>query len=261
MQPKGCATEAICRWDVLEGLSSLVDKSLVRVVEGGDSRFSMLETIRTFSLEKLEESGEAEEIRRAHAQYFGGLAEEAEPHLMGRDQKEWLDRLEQEHDNIRAMFRWYLNFEPEAAARAGNGMWRFWDMRGNITEGRRWMKQFLTVLREGTPERMGAAQAAALLAEVQEDYESSVALAQEALSLAREFGDDVEAAGALIMLGGVSLQKGELERASHLIEEAASLGQGSKNDHLVVRILIKPGQCSFRPRSNRRSRRPVRARR
>jgi len=117
-------------------------------------------------------------------------------------------------------------------------MWRFWDMRGYITEGRRWMNQFLTVLREQTPERLRAAQAAALLAEMQEDYGSSVALAQEALSLAREFGDDVEAAGALIMLGGVSLQKGELERASHLIEEAASLGQGSKNDHLVVRILI-----------------------
>ena len=237
-RPKRCATEAISPSTSWTDLSSLVDKSLVRVVEGDEARFSMLETIREFSLEKLEESGEAEEIRRAHAQYFGGLAEEAEPHLVGRDQKEWLDRLEQEHDNIRAMFRWYLVLEPVAAARAANGMWRFWDMRGHIVEGRRWMKQFLSVLDKRTSERLHAAQAAALLAEVQEDYESSVVLAEEALSLAREFGDDVEAARALVMLGGVSLKKGDLERASHLIEEAATLAQKSKNDHLVVRILI-----------------------
>jgi predicted ATPase/class 3 adenylate cyclase len=237
------AAESVCdrndlAVDVLDGIASLVDKSLVRVIEGDEARFSMLETIREFSLEKLEGSGEAEDIRRTHAEYFRALAEEAEPHLVGAEQKEWLDRLEGEHDNMRAMFRWYLAVKPEAAARAGNDMWFFWNLRGYVTEGRRWMKRFLSILEERTPERLRAAQAAALLAEMQEDYESSVALAQEALSLAREFGDDVEAARALIMLGHVSLQKGELERASHLIEEAASLGQGSRNDHLEVRILI-----------------------
>ena len=97
--------------DVLDGLASLVDRSLVRTAEEDQERFSMLETIREFAREKLKESGEADDIRRAHAESFGAPAEGAEPHLIGTDQKQWLDRLEREHDNLRAALRFALQHE------------------------------------------------------------------------------------------------------------------------------------------------------
>jgi len=111
------AAEAVCdrndfAVDVLEDLSSLMDKSLVRVVEQDEGRFSMLATIRSFAKERLEESGEAEDILRAHADYFRALAEEAEPHLVGDDQQKWLDRLTSELSNLRLSLSWGLVREP-----------------------------------------------------------------------------------------------------------------------------------------------------
>jgi predicted ATPase len=106
------AAEVVCdREDlsvpVWDGVSSLVDKSLVRLNDTDEERFSMLETIRSFALEKLEASGETEEIRRAHAEFFRGLAEEAEPHLVGADQKQWLVLLDRELPNLRDAFHWW----------------------------------------------------------------------------------------------------------------------------------------------------------
>ena len=108
------AIEEICDpdgdLDALEGVESLIEKSLLRREEGPnrESRFVMLETVDEYAREKLEESGEEQEIKRAHAQYFLALAEEAEPELKGPDQLEWLERLEAEHDNFRAALSWSL---------------------------------------------------------------------------------------------------------------------------------------------------------
>jgi predicted ATPase len=115
------AIEAICDAEgdlpveAFEGVSSLVDKSLLRQEEGpnGELRFVMLETIHEFAREKLQESAEAEQIKRAHAQYFLALAEEAHPELRGPGQLEWLERLEAEHDNMRAA----LSFGPQNSKR------------------------------------------------------------------------------------------------------------------------------------------------
>jgi len=131
--------------DVLDGLASLVDKSLVRAVAGDEERFSMLETIREFAIERLEESGEAKEIWRAHAEYFRRLVEEAEPHLVGEDQKEWLDVLGQDHDNLSAALDWGLRDKPSLALRMSGQLWRFWRARGYLEEGRRRLRQTLTV--------------------------------------------------------------------------------------------------------------------
>lgn len=92
--------------DVLDGLASLVDIGLVRTMAGEEDRFSMLETIREFGQEKLKDSREAEDIRRAHAAFFCQLAEEAEPHLDGAEPKQWLDRLEMELTDVRAALDW-----------------------------------------------------------------------------------------------------------------------------------------------------------
>jgi predicted ATPase/class 3 adenylate cyclase len=122
------AIEAICDAegdlpvDAFEGVSSLQDKSLLRQEEGvrGEPRFVMLETIHEFAREKLQESGEAEEIKRLHAQYFLTLAEEAYPEFKGANQLEWLERLEVEHDNVRAALTWALKRkEAEVALRLG----------------------------------------------------------------------------------------------------------------------------------------------
>jgi predicted ATPase/class 3 adenylate cyclase/Tfp pilus assembly protein PilF len=236
------AAEAICdrddlSLDVLDGLASLVDKSLVRAREDED-RFVMLESIRSFAADELEASGEAEDVRRAHAEFFARLTEEAVPHLMGENQEQWLHALHLDLDNIRATFEWCLYQEPEMAMRVTTAMWAFWDLRGYISEGRRSLQQSLTRCTNPSKARMRATQAAGVLAEMQDDYEESAVYAQEALSLAGRFGGDAEAARALITLGRVALQKGNAVRASALLEEALPLAEGSKDDQLIVRVLV-----------------------
>jgi predicted ATPase len=122
------SAEAVCDpeelgLDTLDGLASLVDKSLIRRVEppGRPSRFSMLETIREFAQERLEASGDLEPVRRRHAQHFLDLAEEAEPHLTAADQGEWLDRCDTEHANIRAALRWAIDRGDAGPAQAAAG--------------------------------------------------------------------------------------------------------------------------------------------
>jgi len=142
------AIEAICDaegdlpMEAFEGVSSLLDKSLLRQEEGpnGEPRFVMLETVHEFAREKLEESAEAEEIKRVHAEYFLTLAEEAYPELKDPNQFEWLERLEAEHDNMRAALSWASERkEVEMVLRLGGALWLFWLARGYDSEGRRWL--------------------------------------------------------------------------------------------------------------------------
>jgi predicted ATPase len=146
------AVEAVCDAegdlpvDALEGVSSLLDESLLRQEEGpqGDPRFVMLETIHEYAREKLQESGEAEEIGRAHAEYFLALAQEAEPELTGSDQVEWMERLEAEHDNMRAALSRSLEGENgELGLRLASALSHFWLVRGFWSEGRRWLEEAL----------------------------------------------------------------------------------------------------------------------
>jgi predicted ATPase len=146
------AAESVCdrddlELDVLDGLASLADKSLVRTGAADTDRFTMLETIREFALEKLEESGEGEDIRRAHAEHFRDLAEEAEPHLIGEHQKEWLDRLETEHDNFRAGLAWSFTEDDALAVALAAHVSRLWHMRGHLSEGRTWLERALAASR------------------------------------------------------------------------------------------------------------------
>ena len=119
-----CDAEGDLPVDVLDGVESLVDKSLLREEEGpgGEPRFVMLETVHEYAREKLEESGEAEELRRLHARYFLALAEEAEPELKGARQYEWLERLEAENDNMRVAFLVARRRRCGAGAALGRGV-------------------------------------------------------------------------------------------------------------------------------------------
>ena len=130
---------------VLDLLSSLVDKSLVMVEEReGEVRYRMLETIGQYGMEKLEGSGEAEMTRERHAMYYLALAGEAEPELLGVHQEAWLGRLEEEHDNLRAVLDWALeNGEADLGLRIAGVLGAFWLVRGRLSEGRRWLEAAL----------------------------------------------------------------------------------------------------------------------
>ena len=126
--------------EVLDLLSRLVDKSLVvaEATGGGGIRYSMLEPIRQYALEKLEEGGEIEEVRRQHASFFLALAEEAEPKLRGAEDTEWLGRLGAEHDNLKVALSWTLERgEAELDLRLAGALWTFWEAHGHNSEGRR----------------------------------------------------------------------------------------------------------------------------
>jgi predicted ATPase len=135
-------------------LTSLVDKSLLR---HRDDRFSMLETIREYAAERLKSSGDADELRRRHADHFLALAEEADRRLWQGSPGEWLDRLDAELDNARAALdRLEMSGEAQLAMRFAGALWRFWNMRGHLVEGRRRLVRALAADERPTAARAGA---------------------------------------------------------------------------------------------------------
>jgi tetratricopeptide (TPR) repeat protein len=235
--------------DALEGVSSLLDKSLLRQEEGpeGEPRFVMLETIHEYARERLEASGEAEEIRRLHAEYFLALAEEAEPELSGADQLACLERLEAEHDNMRAALSWSLEKEPETALRLAGALARFWEIRSDISEGSRWLEAALR--QSGRPNTITeAATRAKLSSEAgtfawqRGDYNRATELHGEALELYRELGDDSGVAFALICLGTQRLENSDYERAAPFYEEALAISRrigDRRNIAMAIRSLAE----------------------
>jgi non-specific serine/threonine protein kinase len=133
--------------DVLEGLGSLVDKSLLQVRElGGEPRFALLDTIREYALEQAAASGDLEALRREHAAYYMRLAEAAEPALAGPEQRRWCERLERDHDNLRSALAWALErSEMETGLRLVGALRRFWVVRGHLREGRTWVAELLAL--------------------------------------------------------------------------------------------------------------------
>src|SRR6266545_3803728 len=131
----------------LDVLDSLVSKSLLRQIEiSAAPRLAMLETIREFGLEQLTQTAELEAARRAHAIHYLSLAEEAERHLTGAEQKVWLQQLEAEQDNVRAALRWALEHQAgELAQRMAGALQPFWFVRGHWSEGRRWLEESLAI--------------------------------------------------------------------------------------------------------------------
>ncbi len=223
-----CAGEDLEREEVLELLSHLVDKSLVLVAErDGEARYRLLETVRQYGGEKLDGAGEETEVGRRHADFYAWLAEEAEPQLKGEQQVAWLERLETEHDNLRAALRWLLGRgESEIVARLGWALWLFWGIRSNFAEGRRLMEQALSA--EGGAAIPASARAKALyveamMANYQGDHGSAESLAVESLGLFRELNDKLGSAYALSNAGFAANGQGQHKRAITLIEESVDL--------------------------------------
>ncbi len=221
--------------NVLEGMASLVDKSLLQPIgrDGEEPRFVMLETIREYGLEALATSGEMEAIRQVHAVYYLRLSQEAEPELDGPQQTVWLERLEREHGNLRAALRWWLERGEaeqgtgdgrEMALRLAGALQWFWQVRGHFNEGRTFLEQALTGSKEvASPVRAKTLFAAAQLAHFQGDDGWAEALLEESLTLYRELQDVAGVAFSLHILGRVARTKGNLVAARSLFEEALAL--------------------------------------
>ena len=141
-----CTSDAAA--DPLDALTSLVEKSLVRQSSGvdGEPRFGMLETIREFGVEQAIARGDWDELRRRHAAYFLELAEASAGTVMGSSKRQTLDRLAQENDNLRAALRWAIDADAaELALRMASALWRFWQMRGHLQEGRERLDEALAL--------------------------------------------------------------------------------------------------------------------
>ena len=218
----GCTLEAaeeICAAE-LDILQSLLDKSLLRL---NDERYWMLETIREYAAERLEKSGQAEELRRRHAEYFLAVAEEAEPYAREVDPV-WLDRLEQEADNLRAALDWLESTgETQIVLRLGGALVDFWGTRGHFAEARRRLEDALAADENPTAARAKALNAAADMCIGHGDAARARSRAEEALTLHRHLGDDWGTAASLYILGGAAADDQDYQKARQLWDESMEL--------------------------------------
>jgi predicted ATPase/class 3 adenylate cyclase len=217
---------------VLDGLTALLDQSLVRQVEiTGEPRFTMLETIREYALERLVESGQAELLREQHARYFAELARRAEPELHGPSADTWLNRLATERDNLRAVLEWdrtaASDNSVEMAARLAGSLWQYWELRGYSSENR----QLLAGILARTPSttavqravRAKALYAAGRLADFYDDLPAARAYYEEGLTLFGELADKSGIAMTLLMLGWVAAPNQEEGVSARYYEEGLAL--------------------------------------
>jgi predicted ATPase/transcriptional regulator with XRE-family HTH domain len=265
------ALDSVCNYDghlqvdLLDGVQSLLDRSLLQQRQGsdGEPRFWMLQTIQEYAKEKLEGSGEAEALARAHALYFMKLAEEAEPRLRGAEAGRWLNTLDDEHDNFRTALRWASapdelansgkmivsrgEGEPtervEIGLRISGAICRFWDIRGHFGEGREWLGELLGLLGSEEqaglerspagrtmPEQIGlqtarekSLEGSALLAIRQADYSTARSLLEESLVVGKALGDKLGIANSLRAMGTMAHVQGDYSTARSLHGESLAL--------------------------------------
>lgn len=217
--------------DTLDSLGSLVSKSLVvsSVLSDGEPRFLLLETLREYALEQLEICGEMEALRRRHALTYLRLAEEAGPFLKGPHQDTWLARLSREHDNLRAALRWAEERgELEIGLRLAAALWWFWQVRGELTEGRGWLERLVARDAQAgflapAPARAAALEGAGNLASRQSDYARAIAALEESLPLYRDLQDHQSVSNVLNTLGIIASEQGDFDRALVLLAESLTL--------------------------------------
>jgi len=237
-----CDTKQDLSLDVLDGMASMVDKSLVRQLEqaDGEPRFVMLETVREYALEKLAASAEEPLVQRAHSAYCLVLAEEGAAEHTGGEQTEWLERFEIEHDNFRAALDWLTHTaNVDWGLRLGLALFRFWEMREYLAEGRERLGKLLKL--EGamapTNARLRALFAAGVLAAEQGDYVASGGLFEENLQLARHLDDKRSIAVSLNALAVGNRDRGDLAASRALFEESLALWRDLRDSLAVARAL------------------------
>lgn len=229
------AAEAICEVD-LDALASLIDKSLVRRQAGGSDgevRYAMLETIREYALERLDELEPDQATCGRYVTYFLDLAERAYPNLRGAESSIWLERIEEDHDNMRAALAFALHRgDLETALRLAGALARYWLVRGQLSEGRRWLAAALAQPGRSKA-RPRALRGLALLDLEQGELEQPQHLAEEALALDQD--DPLEAAKAAGLLADAAWYRGDLDTAEAHYEQAVGEARAA-GDNLEVAI-------------------------
>jgi non-specific serine/threonine protein kinase len=225
------AAEQVCVGEMVEGkhlldlLTSLVDKNLVWAKERrGATRYGLLETVRYYARDRLSERGEETKLTRRHFDYSLALAEAAEAKLLGEEQRVWLERLDSEHDNLRAALAWCCTADGSATdrLRLASALGWFWRSRGHLGEGRRWLSVSIDAAPSGqdSPTRADALRWAGLLAMDQADYSAAQVLQEEALAIYRLVGDRLGIARVLNNLGLVAIDQADHSAAQLLFEES-----------------------------------------
>ena len=249
------AIEAVCGSvlgaPLLDLLGSLVNDSLLRRTEtpGGEVRFQMLETIREYATERLEAGPDAAEVRRRHGRYFLALASGAEPHLVGGDQKQWLDRFDHDHDNLRAALHWSMQAgEVQAGQQAAGALWRFWHQRGHLAEGRRKLEHLLQVPggEERTAARFKALTAVGGLAYWQNDYPATERFYSEALGIAKELNDPRALAEGLFNLSFIDRIRGDVEEGMAKLRQVLAMARSIGDRQLTADCLFLLGNHELR---------------
>ncbi len=221
--------------DFYTPLGRLVEHSLVVAeMDNEEARYRMLEPIRQYALEQLETYREEEHARSRHALYYLAFAESAQPMLVGPKEAGWLARLEAEHDNLRAALDWAIrNRDATLRVRLGGALWRFWEARGHLSEGRRWLEAILalgtTPSTRNAPDGVPAVDwanllhVAGLLTKAQGDYHRAIELFEASLALRRRVDNTVGIAASLHNQGIIAYEQADYDRALLLHEEALSI--------------------------------------
>jgi len=231
--------------DIFDGVSTLVENSLLQSVKQAEDepRFRLLETIREFGLECLAGSEEQECIKNAHANYILALVEETSQESKSAEQGQWLSLLEQEHDNLRAAFNWLIEREElEKALRLSCALHWFWEMHGDLSEGRQWLEKALGSNRSASePIRARALSIAGELAYMQGAYDRTEVYCRDSIILFQELGDRHGIAINLNILGFMERSRGRYEAANALREESLVLFGELEDQEGIIHSLILLG--------------------
>jgi len=243
-----CVDDTIAPADVLDLLARLVDKSLVISEEhDGETRYRLLETVREYGHERLQEAGEETSARGRHRDFFLAYAERADREQLGPEFGPWLARLERELDNVRGALDWCRRESGAATMglRLADALFRFWDTRGHLREGRDWLAQFLPLIGEGAAVvRARALGTASYLTFWLGNQAEAAAFGEEGLALARTRGDLPSRARVARQYGFVQLWMGQLDRAAALLDEALLAAHETGDRILASMALANLGEVA-----------------
>ncbi len=234
--------------NALDGITSLVDKSLIISKEqpDGEMRFRMLEVVREYARDALQERGVSDIARNSHTAYFLALGEEAEKYLKGEDSVRWLNRLEDELDNLRAALRWSLENDAETAAQLAAATRLFWLFHSHLKEGQEWLESALERSRNAAPAavRFNLLNVLGTLARFQGDYAAAQKVYGELLTESKTGNDFWHIAEANSGLGLVAYQQGDFPTARKFIEEALTVSRELNEQYGIAAALNTLGDIA-----------------
>lgn len=232
-----CETRALPRAAIMEHLGQLVMKSLV---QPADDRYGLLETIRAFARAKLVAAGERDDVERRHATCYGELASSRRPGELAS----WLDRIEDDHDDLRAAIEWSIAADPEGGAGIAAGLYEYWLLRGYHREARTSLDRLAARLLPSSPSRPRVLLESGVFAYTAGDFAAAPALIDAGIAGARSIRDRETLARGLVLQGGVALAAGEVDRAQAALDEGIAMARDLGAGHIEAIALHHLGSLA-----------------